>query len=545
MTMNMLNEQVNKRVVYEDDKYELILPYNIASICSIAPQWCKDEKIKEATVNAFKSGGVTYIIIEKDKNKAGIVHDTKSKIPLRFGGEYALFDPLRDSVLNINWYQKIAVKEFFSDKPKLIEKLNIPYSLKERLKFEMPFSEKEMKQFSEKNDFAKAVYDEIRGVEGQNLDWEKFEGNDNTNVHDRSWFFEDMKDDEIGIMPDGEGILIIANEQTFKYKFLNLNDDDDWAYNAAMGYGHYYDDCEEMDVEELNYMNPYLTPENRGRLQNLRELVGEPKFTEQELQHDEGNVYDFLEKYFPVESDEMSDDWLSSLGCAVWRSRAQATKQEIDNAKVFDYDERGRNTEMYVTWKQLLQIIGTKSVESFYDLGEIELNGLPNLYDGWYDAWNVDDEGEKEMNAAFTKMLDDIEEDGVNTIMDRVKRRESFLKTLGELGFKRATGWSPGFSNRTDVHRWTRSRPENGEKYLDILVGNYDAKEETVSFKDESENSTNKALMNDVKLENFLEYVTNPRLPFNQEEKEEVNENYTNRIINTIINNIITENVRK
>ena len=150
------------------------------------------------------------------------------------------------------------------------------------------------------------------------------------------------------------------------------------------------------------------------------------------------------------------------------------------------------------------------------------------------------------MNAAFKNMLDNIEEDGVNTIMGRVKRRESFLKTLGELGFKKATGWNPGFSNRTDVHRWTRSRPENGEQYLDIIVGNYNAKEETVSFKDTSANSTNTDIMHNVKLENFLEYVTNPRLPFNQEEKEEeVNENYTNRIINTIINNIITENVRK
>jgi len=291
-------------------------------------------------------------------------------------------------------------------------------------------------------------------------------------------------------------------------------------------------------------MNGYLTPENRGRLQNLREAVGEPKFTEQELQHDEGTVYDFLEKYFPVEADEMADEWLSSLGCAVWRSRALSTKQEIDDAKVFDWDERGRTTQMYITWKQLLQIIGTKSVESFYDLGEIELNGLPNLYDGWYDAWDVDEEGLKEMNEAFTKMLDEIEEDGVDTIINRVKRRESFLKTIDELGFKRATGWNPGFSNRTDVHRWTRSRPENGEKYLDILVGNYNSKEETVSFKDDSENSTNKERMDNVKLENFLEYVTNPRLPFNQEEKE-VNENYTNKIINTIINNIITENVHK
>ena len=539
----MLNEQVNKRVVYEDDKYELVLPYNIASICSIAPQWCKDEKIKEATVNAFKSGGVTYIIIEKDKNKVGIVHDTKSKIPLRFSGEYALFDPLRDHALNPSWYQKKDAKKFFSDKPTLIEKLNIPYSLKERLKFEMPFTEKEMRQFSEKNDFAKAVYDEIRGEKGQNLDWEKFEGNDNTTVSTDSWFFDNMNDDEIGIMPDGEGILIIANDETFKDKFLDLSQDDDWAYNAAMGYRGYYDDCEEMDTEELNYMNGYLTPENRGRLQNLRELVGEPKFTEQELQHDEGTVYDFLEKYFPIEADDMADEWLSSLGCAVWRSRAQATKDEIDEAKVFDWDERGRNTEMYITWKQLLQVIGTKSVENFADLGEIELNGLPNLYDGWYDAWDVDDEGSNDMNAAFTKMLDDIEEDGVDTIMDRVKRRESFLKTLGELGFKKATGWNPGFSNRTDVHNWKTSDGKS-TVLANITVGNYDSKDETVSFKDESHNSTNTDRMDDVKLEDFLEYVTNPRLPFNQEEKE-VNENYTNRIINNIINNIITENVRK
>lgn len=542
----MLNEQVNKRVVYEDDKYELILPYNIASICSIAPQWCKDEKIKEATTNAFKTGGVTYIIIEKDKNKAGIVHDTKSKIPLRFGGEYALFDPLRGRALNISWYQKKEAKEFFSDKPVLIEKLNIPYSLKERLKFKMPFTGEEMKQFSEKNDFAKAVYDKIRGKSVENLDWEKFEGNDNTNVHDRSWFFDDMKDDEIGIMPDEGGILIITNEQTFKYKFLDLNDDDDWAYNTAMGWGGYYDDCEEMDVEELNYMNGYLTPENRTRLQTLRELVGEPKFTEQELQYDEGTVYNFLEKYFPVESEDMSDEWLSSLGCAIWRSRAKVIRQEIDDEKVFDYDERGRNTEMYITWKQLLQVIGTKSVESFYDLGEIELNGLPSLSERWYDTWDVDDEGVKNMNAAFTKMLDDIEEDGVDTIMDRVKRSENFIKTLGELGFKKASGWNPGFSNRTPVYNWKTSDGKS-TVLANITVGNYDHKDETVSFKDESQNSTNKDRIDNIELEDFLEYVTNPRLPFNQEEKEEeeVNENYTNKIINTIINNIITKNVRK
>ena len=408
----------------------------------------------------------------------------------------------------------------------------------------MPFTEKEMKSYSEKNDFAKAVYDEIRGKEGQNLDWEKFEGNDNTTVSKDSWFFDNMNDDEIGIMPDGEGILIIANDETFRHKFLDLSDDDDWAYNAAMGYGGYYGDCEEMDTEELNYMNSYLTPENRGRLQNLRELVGEPKFTEEELRNDEGTVYDFLEKYFPVEADRMGNYWLESLGCAVWRSRAQATKADIDDAKIFDYDERGRNTEMYITWKQLLQIIGTNNVENFSDLGEIELNGLPSLYDGWYDAWDVDDEGEKEMNEAFTEMLDDIEEEGADKIIKRVKRYEDFIKKITQLGFKKAIGWNPGFGNLTQVHELVSKPDGSGMTVGKITVGNYDPKEETVSFRDESKNSTNTDRMDNVKLDDFIEYVANPRLPFNQEEKE-VNENYTNRIINNIINNIITENVRK
>ena len=145
------------------------------------------------------------------------------------------------------------------------------------------------------------------------------------------------------------------------------------------------------------------------------------------------------------------------------------------------------------------------------------------------------------------KCLDDIEEDGVDNIMGRVKRSESFIKTLGELGFKKASGWNPGFSNRTPAYNLKTS---DGKSIVlaNITVGNYDHKDETVSFKDESQNSTNKGLMNDVELEDFLEYVTNPRLPFNQEkekEEEEVNENYTNKIINTIINNIITKNVRK
>ena len=538
----MLNEQVNKRVVYEDDKYELILPYNIASICSIAPQWCKDEKIKESTVNAFKTAGVTYILLEKDKNKAGIVQDTKSKLPLRFGGEYAIFDPLEEPELNINFYRKKDTKKFFSDKPELIEKLNIPYDLKERIKFGMPFNEKEMKQYSEKNYFSKTVYDQIEGKNIPFEAWEGFEGRDDVDVIKSSWYADSMASGALAIMPDDNGITIFAEESYFKEKFLSLTEDDDWTYNAAMNNGGYYNDCEEMEHEEMNYINNYLTPENRERLQDLRELLGQPRFTEAELQHDEGDVYDFLEKYFPIEADDMADDWLNSLGCAIWRGRAKAIREEIDDAKIFDYDERGRTTEMFLTWKQLLQVIGTKNIENFYDLGEIELNELPSLYDGWYDTWDVDDEGADEMNDDFKRMLDKIEKEGAENIIERVKRLEAFTKKIMELGFKKATGWNQGFSNRIPVYNWKTSDGKS-TVLTDITIGNYNSEDETISVQDKSKNSTNKNKMEGIKLDDFIEYASNPRLPF--QEEEEVNENYTNKIINTIINNIITKNVRK
>ena len=142
------------------------------------------------------------------------------------------------------------------------------------------------------------------------------------------------------------------------------------------------------------------------------------------------------------------------------------------------------------------------------------------------------------------KMLDEIEEEGADNIIERVKRYEDFIKKITQLGFKKATGWNPGFSNVAHTHELVSKPDGRGMTVGKITGGNYDPTDETVSFKDESKNSTNKDRMDNVKLDNFIEYVSNPRLPFNQEEKE-VNENYTNRIINNIINNIITENVRK
>ena len=148
MSINILNEQINKRVIYEDDSFELYLPYNISSICSMVPQWCEDKEIKKRVIDAFKQSQVTYILTRKKDNFSTILMDNGSKVPLRLSGKYYMFNPITQMSV---WPQIQNVKKYFSDKPGLIDKLNLQYTHKDRLKYEMPFSKEEMINFSKKN----------------------------------------------------------------------------------------------------------------------------------------------------------------------------------------------------------------------------------------------------------------------------------------------------------------------------------------------------------------------------------------------------------
>ena len=536
MSINILNEQINKRVVYEDESFELYLPYNMASICSMVPQWCEDKEIKKRVVEAFKQSNVTYILTgKKDINNTSIIlMDNTSKIPLRLSGKYHMFNPITQTSM---WPQVTNIKKFFSDKPGLIDKLQLKYTLSDRLKYEMPFSEKEMLTYSQKNDFAKIIYDQIQGKHIPFDTWEKFEGRDDVDVIDGRWFAESMANGALAILPDDHGVTVFAEDEYYKEKFLDLSEDDDWVYSSAMHSG-YYDDCEDLDEEEMNYINNYLTPENRTKLQGLREMVGVPRFNENELVHEEGLIMDFLEQYFPNQASSFSHEWLDSLGCALARGRRAAMREEIEENIVIEYDDRGRVTEMFITWNQLLQIVGQHNIETWEGLAEIELNGLPSLYDGWWDTWEVDAEGEEDLNKDFNTLVEDIEYIGWERIKELQAKSENYKKKVEELGFKEHRGWVSGIGNPYKLG----VPEEKGSELAIYYVGNYDPEDDTVKFRDESGHETPQT--KEMELETFINYVTNHRIPFPEEEKE-VNENYTSKIINNIISNILQENVHK
>ena len=546
MSINNLNEQVNKRVVYDGDNHEVSLPYNISAICSLAPQWCKKKEIKDRVVQVFKERGVTYTLTDKKTNNTKILKDLSSKIPLNLSGNYTLYDPTGQSS---QWPQSKSVKEFFSDKPELIEKLKITYSLKERLKYDMTYSETEMETFSEKNNFAKTIYRRLKGETVTTDTWETFEGRDDVEVIDEAWWgTSDLASGAMAVEIQDNGILLYVEDEYYKDKFLDVTDDDSWAYNSAM-HGGYYNDCEEMDEEELNYMNSYLTPESIEKLQKLRELTGNRRWSEAEIERGEGETIEFLEEFFSEEAASFSNDWLTSLGCAIQRGREKGMSELIEDEKTFNYSEgKQGNTEMFISWAQLLQIVGQYNIENFVELEDHSLNGMPNLSDAWYDNWEVDKEGEDELNYDFNNLFTEIMDQGMDIIKNKKERRENFVKKLEELGFKKASGWNQHFRNTVYELEQT-----DGKSTIlkHIKVGDYNAKENTVNFKDltkqpKGKDFSNEGFQKDVQFDKFIEYVVNTQIPFPEEEDEkEVNENYTNKIINNIVNTVIQENTYK
>ena len=397
MSMNTLNlnEQVNKRVVFENDKYGIYLPYNLASICSLVPHWCASQKRKDRTLEAFKQDGVLYMVNNKKTKDWYILQDEGSRIPLQKSGKYRMYSPAADGYIYAN---SQSAKKYFSQSKELRDVLNLNYTVNEMLKYGMPFTPEEMKEYSETTPFAKAIYDIIQS---EHPDWEtleKFTGKDDIVVIDDALSpYEDLDNGAIAIHPRHDGVTFYAEDEYYKEKFLNLTEDDDWVYESAMGSG-YHDDCEEMDYEEMNYMGNYLNQQNRERFNGLRHLMG---FEPIEVNNDEGEIADFLEKYFPKEAERMEDDWLYSLGCAIGRGRAKGVREYIDDEILFEYEEHGRMTEMFIPWSSLLRLVGKNKLENFEGIVDSEINDIGSLYDMWYDVWEVDDEGANEMNDDF------------------------------------------------------------------------------------------------------------------------------------------------
>ena len=548
MSMNTLNlnEQVNKRVVFENDKYGIYLPYNLSSICSLVPNWCEHKKMKARTLESFKQQGVLYLVNNKKDKIWYILQDEGSRIPLQKSGKYRMYQPQMSGYI---YGDQKNVKKYFSQSKELRDVLNLNYTVNEMLKYGMPFTPEEMKEYSEATPFAKAIYEIIQRERG-NFALEKFTGRDDIEIiEDALSPYEDLDNGSVAIHPRHDGVTVYMEDEYFKEKVLNLTEDDDWVYASAMGSG-YHDDCEDMDYEEMNYMGNYLSFENGERFNGLRHLMG---FEPIEVNNDEGDIADFLEKYFPKEAERMEDDWLYSLGCAIGRGRAKGVREYIDDETLFEYEEHGRMTEMFIPWSSLLRLVGKNKLENFEGIVDSEINDVGALYDMWYDVWEVDDEGDQEMNNDFKRMLDIIKDeklDNITKIQENIKKfEEEVINQFGFVPENTYRSYSPTYKLKNPIPhlhgKVTKDNPAVNRPDTMIYIKEWDPSEGEMMFFTTDYGQHNRDNQQRLHIDEFIKFVNNlknnPELPF----PKETNEHYTNQIINNIINNVIQENVHQ
>ena len=514
--MGNLTEIKNHKVVYDGKDGKLILPLNFGAIKEMVP-WM--ENSSDHNQNRLKgSSGFPYIFLTNTQSY--VILDTGSKMPTLYSGKYQLFTE--------NSYNTQSPHKLLAHKKEISELLKLKFTPKQRIKFNMPYTREELIGFSDKSQFAKAVFNLIE------------EGNTNLqkNIDKLDNFLGDkvfLKDDQIygGTSEEFEeieftdsGVELYTPEGLYKEKYLDIDEDSDWAFDSAI---KNWSDCEEMESDELQYIDNHFTPQTNEKFIDMVNTY-EPKFWEDEgidstsqlnIFKTEG-VYDmFLTKYFEKEWENGSWEVLEAMGCALWRARQASVKDEIENEityemELYGHDRmRGEDTFLTkITYPQLLQLIGSLDINNFSELREWELNQIGyNLTDSWYDAWDVDDEGMADINYTMMSILNKLDEKYGDRYGEAKQNEVEFKKLMEDLKFKFNTNRWGTYPNQWRIDILT---PE-GKNMRKVVLNDFNAIDNTVTIHTLSGDDTI-SRVKDFKVAGIADEVTNLKIPFPEEE---------------------------
>ena len=155
---------------------------------------------------------------------------------------------------------------------------------------------------------------------------------------------------------------------------------------------------------------------------------------------DDGSIDEMMQELVPELWERNYYELLDALGCAVGRSRVKSVTETVSEDKVLDYEYVGNNRyplwKLYITYEQLLYIIGDKKINNFLEIEDTEINHIDGqLSDVWYDAWDIDKEGVDEFNERMIWFIDKVVEEYGGDVEKLKVNREEFKKVTEELGF--------------------------------------------------------------------------------------------------------------
>ena len=378
--------------------------------------------------------GSYYILVKKEKNPR---HNKTylmvgNRVPLNFDGKYSLLDDELD---------RVNIKKFFSQHKDTAKFLKLKYTLKERIKYDVEFTEEEINNWAGINEFSKTV----KGIIDNKIHYDTlFDhiGEELEDYEDYSW--KPTNQIKLGV----NGIELFIDNDQYMEDILNLSEDDEYYYKKAMGFYHYYDD-EEVESEELDYMSCWFESDTIGKVSKLFALFGiDKRNTTQCTDYDETEINDFLIKNFPLKWEQTGWDMLSEAGRGLTKVRVDDARKYIESEVAFEFDVGNNQTTMEITYNQLLFLIHTHDLEDLSGLidGDNAINEIDvGLYDSWYDSYDFGDAYD-EIDHIFSEFLDDILEN-TEEIETRKKNGDLLDSIVKQFGFKLKT-----YNNSYDVY---------------------------------------------------------------------------------------------
>ena len=448
MTLNEQSNNKTVRNVYEDADYKILVPLNMDAFCALSSgtPWC-DKKRQDVKYRLDQlSRGTSYFLHNKKTNEKTLIHDSSRVFLLRDGsGNYNV---TTDTMV----YPTGNIKQFLSATPALSEFFNVNYTSIDKIRYDRKFADEELIQLATTNNFAQAVYDVMKGDADNILLPYLGDGVETGDYHD---FLYSSSQTKPVMDITTYGVSFFFTDRKYVEDILNIEEDDSYYYQMAMGGTGYYNDCDSLEWEELDFMCDKLkTSEIKRVYTDVLKLL-DPSLQENSL-CDEGILSELLTKYYEKEWSSYGDDMLYELGNGLCDYRIQELKEVILQDLVIEAESVSNDGwQLDLTYPQLLGLIKQFNLKSFTDLLESGFNEIDSgLNDTYYDAWGYGDETVEEVSRIFTNFLDYVIEEGEIDIDTRKNHYEEFDRVVKDLGFEK-NSYNQVYDKERTLEDWT------------------------------------------------------------------------------------------
>ena len=422
-TDNKVN--IRKKVVLDNEDYRIYVPLDKGSLCNIPnTKYCESNQILKLQA----STGTPYIIEFKKDSSPVKMGGPKQLLLIDRGKIPFLREPKSQKSMYNTKGMAENLKELLSQEKELQKFFHLKYSLPERIKYDMEFDEDVLLDGKEHSKLGNLIYN-INNNTGDPEELVDYFGD--FEEYSKSYYTRGGED-EIEIVPDG--INVYLKKDDWLQNVLEMRDSE-YYYDIAHDYGYGYNDYDEVDADELNYMSCWF---NDIQLRKVTELMNLIEGTDKPIdrpchEFEEGEINTFFEEYFTEEWGNHNGDILYEVGKGIGENRVEQMKEWFKNEIYLDYDHIGNDSvRIHIGWEPLLYLVtnhlqDTDTLDTLFSQSNAINSISSEPQDVYYDSYDWSEGTEENVEYEIDGFLEKIDDLDIEKRKDFIKKVNNFL----------------------------------------------------------------------------------------------------------------------